>query len=245
MPDVEIICPSCGQTFVAKASQPRAFCVHCGTLVDRSAEIDPPERPAEVAAASPKELQYKAAKAAFEAVRFKVLDPKKDLRGDLLIGLWSMLLFHAQNSNTKWSINRARKDIGGFFLDKKWAQALEQAGDQRSRLIASELLDSADVFLKTCRDDSKYGSRLMGVMRMQPQDIARKAANDMLGTVIRYLLKIGEPGESAAIIHAIVMGYPRAFPDYRQLFADEMADTLTQDERATVLARVAAIAPTI
>lgn len=247
MPEIELICPSCGQAFKANETAQRVFCVSCGTMIDRSASALGEQPATSTGQAAAPEADESAARladarAAFELARFMIVDKKSGLKGDRLIGLWTNLMFHGQNSKSQWAIRSAQKEIGSYFEEKIWQDAFNKAGDQRKRLIIEQLLDSAVSYLSTCRDDSRYGSRLLGVMRMNAADIARKAAMDMSSLVIRYLLKIGQPGESAAIIHAVVVAYPRVFPSYSQVFVDQLAETLEPEDYALVLRQVEAIA---
>lgn len=240
MNEVKLVCPSCGQTFQAGANQKQAFCVNCGTMIDRTAEVAASgvDAPAKTTA----ELALDAARAAFAEVRFPVIDRKSGMKGDRLVGLWSTILFHSKNSRSSWNLKNARKEIGQYFDAKIWRPALELAGEQRAQLIADQLLDSAVVFLTTCRDDSRYGSKLMGVVRMNAADVAQKAADDICNGVISYLLHLERPGESDAMIYAAVMAYPRVFSTSRQVLADHMEAELTPEERQTALSIVTAIA---
>ncbi len=244
MTEIKLVCPSCGQTFQANALQKQAFCVNCGTMIDRSAEAAVAE--AAVAGRAPvktaAELELENARAAFAAVRFPVLNRKTGQKGDRLVGLWATLLFHGRNSRSRWNLSNAKKEISQFFEDKNWRPALDLAGTQRDLLLAEQLLDSAVVFLTTCREDSRYGSKLLGIVRMNAEDIARKSAEDLCQTIISFLLHLDRPGESDKIIYAAVMAYPRVFSGQQQIFADTMEKVLTPAERQTALSIVARLA---
>lgn len=239
MEEIRIVCPACGQPFQADAAKKHVFCVNCGTMVDRTADI---EALSGQPAASPSDQRYETVKAAFEGVRFPVIDKKSGQKGDRLVELWTTLIFHGQNSRSRWATQTATKDIGQFFERKIWQDVLEQAGPDRSRLLIDELLDSAVVYLTACRDDSRYGSKLLGMVRMSSEAVVAKTAGDICQNIIAFLLRINQPGESAAIIHAIVMAFPRVFPAQRQVLSDVMAELLTPEEQTTALTIVARVA---
>jgi hypothetical protein len=240
MEEIRIVCPNCGQTFLADGQKKQVFCVHCGTMVDRSAEVA--AHASGTTRQTPEEQTLAAAREAFAAARFPVIDRRSGQKGDRLIELWTLLLYHGQNSRSRWAIRTATRDIAQFFDRREWQAALQLAGSERQRLITEQMLDSAVVFLTACRDDSRYGSKLLGMIRMGSEDIAVKTAHDICANIIRFLLKIGCPGETEAIIHAAVMAYPRVFSSQRQVLADQMAEELTPEERSQALAIVAAVA---
>lgn len=239
MEEIRIICPACGQPFQADAAKKHVFCVNCGTMVDRTRDI---EAQIGQTPATPSDQHYETVKSAFEAVRFPVIDKKTGQKGDRLVELWTTLIFHGQNSRSRWATQTATKDIGQFFERKVWKELLEQAGSDRQRLLVDELLDSAVVYLSACRDDSRYGSKLLGMVRMSSEAVVTKTASDICQHIIAFLLRIDKPGESEAIIHAIVMAFPRIFPAQRQVLADVMAELLTPEEQTAALTIVARVA---
>lgn len=239
MTDLPLTCPTCGAHFLATAGKAKVFCVECGAIIDRSGAEDV------VAAQSATVLDTSnlaRARAAFQVARFPIVDKKTGQKGDRLVQLWTMLLFHGNNSRSAWGVRTAKKEIAGYFAQKVWQEALDLAGSDRQQLIVEQLLDSAQVFLTTCRDDSKYGSKLLGVMRMNANDVAAKAGEDVCKGIISFLLHIELPGESEAIIHAAVMAYPRVFSEHREALNDAMQACLSDDERQQALQIVARIA---
>lgn len=239
MEETRIICPACGQPFQADASKKQVFCVNCGTMIDRSAEI---AALAGQPAAEALDPHFESVKEAFNVIRFPVIDKKTGQKGDRLVELWTTLIYHGNNSRSRWATQAATKDIGQFFKRKIWQDVLEKAGPDRTRLIIDELLDSAVVYLSACRDDSRYGSKLLGMVRMSSEAIVTKTASDICQNIIGFLLRIQKPGETDAIIHAIVMAFPRVFPAQRQVLADVMAELLTPEEQTTALTIVAQVA---
>ncbi len=232
MPETQIQCPTCGAEFLAPAERAQVFCVVCGQSITRT-----------TAPAEPKpKTEYDRAVEAFRVARFPIVDKKTGQKGDRLIELWTLLFFHGKNSRSSWGLNTARKDIERFFEDKRWHESLTQAGPARTKLLIEQLLDSAVIYLTTCRDDSKYGSKLLGVVRMNAEEVARKTTDDICKSLISFLLHLGLPGESKALIHAAVMAYPRVFTTQREALADSMRDLLTNDERQKALQIVAEIA---
>ena len=98
------------------------------------------------------------------------------------------------------------------------------------------------VYLFACKDDSRYGSKMLGMVRMGQDAVVAKTAIDICQNIIGFLLRINKPGETDAIIHAIVMAFPRVFPAQRQVLADQMAEILTPDEPTATLSIVASVA---
>lgn len=238
MNDIQLTCPNCGQSFAAPSHQKQAFCVYCGTMIDRSAEPD-------VLAAmesQPDKSALALAREAFREARFPIVNRKTGAKGDRLIELWTLLVFHSRNSRSVWGTGTARKEIGNFFEQKVWKTALELAGNDRKFLLVEQVLDSAVIYLTTCRDDSKFGSKMLGVMRMSADDIARKSAEEVCNSVIKFLLHLNKPGETEAIIHGAVMAFPRVYSSQRQILADCMQASLTDQERQEALKIVAEIA---
>ena len=242
MSEIKLVCPSCGQSFLAGASQKKAFCVNCGTMIDRSAELAEAVATGAAPAKTAEELAYDAALAALAEVRFPILDKKTGRKGDRLVGYWSMLIYHGHNDRSAWGMRTAKKEISQYFEAKEWQKALELAGPQWANLIADQMLDSAVVYLTTCRDDSRYGSKLLGIMKMSADDVALKSAEDICRAIISFLIHIGRPGEADTAIYAVVMAYPRVFTGSRQILADQMEKLLTVEERQTALSIVSTIA---
>jgi predicted RNA-binding Zn-ribbon protein involved in translation (DUF1610 family) len=239
MEENRIICPTCGQPFQADVTKKQVFCVNCGTMIDRTKDV---AAMAGQSAAEALDEHYETVKEAFHAVRFPVIDKKTGKKGDRLVELWTTLIYHGINSRSRWATQAATKDIGQFFNRKIWQDVLGNAGPDKNRLIIDELLDSAVVYLSACRDDSRYGSQLLGMVRMSSDAIVAKTASDICQNIIGFLLRIQKPGETDAIIHAIVMAFPRVFPTQRQMLADAMAELLTPEEQTAALTIVARVA---
>lgn len=177
----------------------------------------------------------------FREIRFPIVDRKTGLKGDRLIELWTLLFYHSKNSLSNWGIRTARKEINSFFEHSRWQIAMQKAGEGQRKLLIEQLLDSAAIYIATCRDDSKYGSKILGIGRMSSEEIAQKSSREICD-LIRYLLKLELPGESRAIIHGVIMSFPRVFVSQREALAQAIKENLTESENQMALQIVAEIA---
>lgn len=63
---------------------------------------------------------------------------------------------------------------------------------------------------------------MMDMIRMKPEDVARKAAADVCNSFLSLLLHLGRPAHSDLLIYAAVLAYPQSFTNYRDMLGQEM-----------------------
>jgi hypothetical protein len=220
MSQVDISCQQCGRVFSADTTLTQAFCVYCGARNPLPAAEAGTTGAAAAAGSGP--ISTPEIDAAFAAARYRLVDAKTGQKADLFVGLWTNLLFHGHNSRSRWGVKSAHKEMDQFFNRPELLAAMKLAGDQGVRLLCAQLVDSANSFLGSCRDDRRYGSRLMEMIKLSPEDVARKAAGDVCETILAYLVRLNDLTHRDLIIFSIVMAFPRAFPAYQTIFSEEL-----------------------
>lgn len=210
-----IICQNCGKTFEAGENIERAFCVYCGAAntIEKDGSSGQVELPDLEGMSEQDRERYRKCREQFESVRFKVFNHKTGEKGDTLIGFWSTLMFHGRNSRGFFGIKRARKEVDKFWQHPVIAQAIADAGSLADRLISEQLYDSIKIFFKTCREDRHYGSKLLDMMKLKPEQIADKAAADVCGLIYQYWLTLEPIRYRDQIFRAAWHAFPISFPD--------------------------------
>ncbi len=231
MAQIDIQCRQCEKVFQADNTLTQVFCVYCGA---RNQVTDPAGSAGPARMTWIDEATETAVRAAFDRARFRILDRKTGQKADHFVGFWTSLLFHSNTNRSNWGLRSARKEIERFFERRELQEALALAGENGLRLLCEQLVDSGEVFLQTCRDDRRYGSKLLDMIRLKPEDVANKAAFDICYHVLSFLVHLDRPAQSDLVIFAAVMAYPRVFPDYKEQLGLEMAK-LPDEERKIIM----------
>ncbi len=219
---IEVTCAGCGKPFQADETVERAFCIYCG-----HANVIAP--PAEMKA-GPEQQQYLEWKQAIEDVRFKVWNKKTGEKGDTFIGYWTMLIFHGRNSKGFFGVKRASKEANKFWLQPIIGEVLAQAGDQAGKLVSEQLYDSARAFYQTCREDKHYGSKMLDMVKLKPEQIAEKAAAEVCDLIYSYWLKFEPISYRDEIFRAAWFAFAPVFSEKKDALA-ECVSRLTEEER--------------
>jgi hypothetical protein len=221
----KIICQKCGKTFQIDDDVQKAFCVHCGAANELSgAESGTAGIPADqtVELDAQQQVLLNECRQKFESARFKVFNRKTGEKGDTMIGFWSTLLFHGRNSRGFFSMNRARREADKYWQQPVIAQALSDAGDLAEMLVAEQLYDSVKRFYKTCKEDRHYGTKLLDMMKLKPDQIADKVAKEFTGLIFEYWLHFEQVRYRDQIFRAAWHAYPVIFPDYPDLLRERV-----------------------
>ncbi len=219
---IEITCAGCGKKFQADEAVERAFCIYCGhanavTVIDEQTS-------------NPEQQQYLAWKKAIEEVRFKIWNKKTGEKGDTFIGFWTMLIFHGRNSKGFFSIKRASKEANKFWQQPGIGEVLAQSGNQAEKLVSEQLYDSARAFYQTCREDRHYGSKMLDMVKLKPEQIADKAAAEVSELIYSYWLKIEPISYRDEIFRAAWFAFAPVFSEKSEALADRVK-ALPEEER--------------
>jgi predicted nucleic acid-binding Zn-ribbon protein len=220
----DITCSNCGRVFQADESVQRAYCVYCGQVNELNISA------ADDGASTPESKQYQDWKDRIEQIRFQVWNKKTGEKGDTFIGFWSMLMFHGRNSRGFFGLKRAAKEANRFWQKPAIAEVLAEAGDQAEKLIAEQLYDSARAFYQTCRDDRHYGSKMLDMVKLKPEQIADKAAAEVSELIFSYWLHFEPIAYRDHIYRAAWFAYAPSFAEKGNGLAQRVKQ-LPEDER--------------
>ena len=221
---IEIKCAGCGKNFQADEKVERAYCLYCGhanmigAAVVNDQTVDPDQE------------RYLEWKKAIENVRFKIWNKKTGEKGDTFIGFWSMLIFHGRNSRGFFGLKRASREANKFWQQSVIGDVLIEAGDQAKKLISEQLYDSARAFYQTCREDRHYGSKMLDMVKLKPEQIADKAAAEVSEQIFSYWLKFEPISYRDEIFRAAWFAFSSVFTEKSDALAERVS-RLPADER--------------
>ena len=255
MPKQSLVCRACGKTFEADDSLSHAFCVYCGqenALSPRNGEpsadlwklpTDPAARRAQleqVAESGSAQAGLARDRLLFWFARFDPVGHREARYGDKFIEFISILIFYSRNYPSRSAMKRARKDRDKFLSRPALVKAMAETSHPHM-LFLQEFSDAAEIYLKACRDDKHYGSKLFDIVRMKESDIAAKAAEDVAIGMMGYLCQLGLDPQTELLIQALHKVFPTVFTQYPEYVDDLIAQM--QTETRAMLYRVLAKDP--
>ena len=158
---------------------------------------------------------------AFWQARFKKLK-KSDFIADNFVGLWANLVINSSNVGTFGGKRVTRKDIEQFFKQPLLQEAIKLAGESAEALLQAELTDSARIYFSACKTDSRYGSYMLGIMKLKEKEVANKAAREAANSILAPLIYIGRPAWSDQMIRAAWHAWQLVFTETPQLLDDKI-----------------------
>lgn len=245
MPQKDVKCRTCGKVFQADDQLSRAFCLYCGAenhLVPKSAEdvtpfdlsTDPATRLGQLErlAAEGPDANVARDRLLFFPARFECVSRKEERYGDKFIELIATILFYSQNYPGRHAMKRARKDVDRFF-GRPALKSAEASAENPRRTMLLEFHDAAEIFLRACRDDKHYGSRLFEIVKLKEDEVAEKAARDVAVNIMHYLVQLGMPAQSDLLLMGLHRAWPIIFTRFPALLDDTIAE-LPDDDRAAI-----------
>lgn len=243
-----IVCRSCGQMFEADSALTRAFCLYCGAENDITSNQSPwsvdslsalPAEPAtrralleQLAAAGGADAAAARERLLFWPARYEAVDRHATRYGDKFIEFISILLFYSQNYPSRGSQKRARKERDKFLARPALVKAMAEAVHPEEALL-QEFRDAAEVYLKACRDDKHYGSKLFELVKLKEDDVAAKAAGDVASGVMAYLVQLGMTPQTDLMIQGLHMAWTSVFSKFPD-FLDEAIGNLPAEHQAAI-----------
>ena len=225
----DVKCSNCNKVFQIDESAEKAFCVYCGQsneIID-AVNIEYENVTDEV------NDEFFEWKKQIEAARFKVYDKRTGDRGDTFIGFWTMLMFHGRNSRGFFGLKRARKEADKFWQQSAMSKVIDAAGDQAEKLVSEQLYDSARVFYQTCREDRHYGSKMLDMVKLKPEQIAEKAAGEVCNLIFQYWLNFEPIMFRDQIFRAAWYAFAPSFPD-KPSALEQKIKSLSEEEQSTL-----------
>jgi hypothetical protein len=238
VPKQTVVCRSCGKAFQVDGDLARAFCLYCGaenkfnppTILGLDVDLmnlptDPAERRdslLRLIAADGESAALARDRYLFWAARFEPIGRQAKRYGDKFIEFISLILFYSQNYPSRSAMKRARKDRDRFLGREALRKALTEAVYPLETL-QMEFVDAAELYLRACRDDKHYGSRLFELVKLKEKDVAEKAAEDLAVGIMSYLCQLGMTPETDLLIQALHPAYSVVFPKYAELLDEAIA----------------------
>ncbi len=245
MPLKDVKCRKCAKTFQADDELGRVFCLYCGTEneisrnSDTESYLDLPENPVSrreqlerLSAGDSPEKVIARDRLILWSARFFRISRKEERYGDKFLELITSILFFSQNYGSPRLYKRARKDYERFFARPEFQQAMAAAID-KLRALQLEFYDAAALYLRSCREDKHYGSRLFDIVKLKEEQVAEKAAVDVANNIMFYLVEIGMPQHADLLIKGLHQAWPIVFAKYPELL-DEAIAALPADGRAEI-----------
>lgn len=148
-----------------------------------------------------------------KSIRYKYVDRKKERKGDFFLAQWLELKITITQNQSMRAAKTQEKHLQKFFTQKEILELLENQETKAQQAIYLEILDSAKIYQKSCLTDPSYGSKFFNVMRMNPQEIANKAAREVYEIIIPALLVMSEYLWRNQMITAIHLAYQEVFSE--------------------------------
>lgn len=126
---------------------------------------------------------------------------------DSFLGFWLMLMAESRQGGMRLP-NRMRRTIQDFFAGADVRAALDDAGRQA---VHDELQEAAAVYWATCKTDPHYSSKMFGMGRLDPREIERKAANELVKTLRAMLASDGLQGPAEPLASLLIDGFIATF----------------------------------
>lgn len=236
-----VICAACGKAYQVEQGQLRSFCVHCGAPQALQAAPLPDEGLARKQALETLAASADADPAMRDALtlwpaRFTVLGRKGERVADEFIRLYSMLPVYGREASTAHGRAQVQKLVEGFFGRKQLKDALGML-KQPEHALFQELLDAACLYMRICLNDRRYGSTMLELVRLKPQDIHKKLAGDVADRMLAPLLMLQQSKYIQLLLSALQHAYQRECAQQQALLQariDEMAEDAKLKLRAAL-----------
>ena len=225
-----MVCRFCEKRFEADGSENQVFCVYCGrenkndsveadvhtaeeeAMESATFELDPVrvrQRLLVLAKAYP---ESRALQGHLMLWNFRH-NPVKDDYSDRFMALIGTILYFSKTEHLGSGRKKSLSEIHAFLEDPLLTSALAMFDRPSFRLYT----EFHNAFLRSytaCRTEKNYGSNMLGLRRLKPDDIAIKSAVEYYEGCILYLAHLD--GECCQeIIQASYNAYRAAFPEYR------------------------------
>lgn len=128
---------------------------------------------------------------------------------DRFVGFWLMLVVTARQGGMQRP-RQIRRVVQELFDKAEVRAALDVAG---AAALHDHLEDAAAAYWVTCQNDPQYSSKMLGMGRLRPQDVERKAARELVTMLIGLVESDSMHGPAEPLGDLVVNGFLKAFGD--------------------------------
>lgn len=206
-----VTCTACGKSFQAEEGLPHSFCVYCGARQQAQPAPLPDEGAARKAAlqklaASPDADEHVRGALALWGARFVPVGRNGKRMADEFIRLWSTFAVYGRGGRTAQGQRQAQKMVEAFFGRSALRDALQTLENPQQALYR-ELLDAARLYVRVCLSDRHYGSTMFDLVRLKPEEVAKKLADEMVQMMLLPLLAMPDSPHTRQLMAAAVQAY--------------------------------------
>ncbi|MGI6157365.1 MAG: DUF6553 family protein [Saccharofermentanales bacterium] len=149
---------------------------------------------------------------ALRSYRFFPLKYEEGKTGDIFLRPWIYCHVYASGHKGRGERKRASRELKRFFNERPLSAILKEAGDDAETLLAWHLDNSAEVYVRLCRDDDHFGRKLFGLLRMKTDERIDKIIRDTYLSMIPLLAMLSDVPERTSMIRALDRACRRTFP---------------------------------
>lgn len=110
---------------------------------------------------------------------------------DYFIRSWMELYFVSRKPGNKFQLKQQEEAIRQAKHDMGFELAAEY-GDDGEEVLYQELCHGVALYMQLCRDDSKYNSQLLGIMKLKKNNLVEKIGNELwnVSTVVPKTFRV-------------------------------------------------------
>ena len=132
---------------------------------------------------------------------------------DYFIRSWMDLYFVSKKPDSSW-LHKQHVQSVEEAMDNMGFRLAEKFGAEGKEVLYDELCHGAQLYINLCRTDSKYTSQLIGLMKIKPDNLVEKIANELWKVCVNIPLYLGHRKEFALLERACTEMFWKTFPKY-------------------------------
>ena len=146
-----------------------------------------------------------------QEIRYQFIDRKKRRKADMFMAQWLNFKIAITQNRSARTIKKQEAELNHFFNQPEFKKMFEEDAKRTEAAIFSEIKDSAQLYQKSCSEDSHYTSKLFGLMKMKNDEIANKAGMEVYEMMIQTLMEMADCFWRNQMIAALHLAYQDVF----------------------------------
>lgn len=132
---------------------------------------------------------------------------------DYFIRSWMDLYFVSRKPGNRFQLKQQQETIRAVKKDMGFELAAEY-GAVGEEVLYQELCHGVSFYIQLCRDDSKYNSQLLGIMKLKKDNLVEKIGNELwnISTVVPQTFRVEK--EFALLKKACQDTFWKEYPKY-------------------------------
>lgn len=132
---------------------------------------------------------------------------------DYFIRSWMDLYFVSKKPDSKWLHKQHVENVEDALKNMGFSLA-EEFGPEGKEVLYEELCHGVSFYIDICRRDSKYNSQLLGIIKVKPDDLVEKIANELWRVSVLIPQKLGFEKEFQVLEKVCAEMFWKTFPKY-------------------------------